>query len=116
MSPATTMRTGRGGREGRKEVTDTRERDRFPSPGIRLRVVFGGAEALVRFARGWKTARLRGCDGRRGLLLDRLQVVDDLGALLCVRDAGKRHRVSGDPLLRVGEESVERFFVPGYFR
>src|SRR5215831_2358168 len=78
------------GRGDEREGTHTRERDRLPSPGIRRA--------------GWW-----------GLLLDRLQVVHDLGALLCVGATGKRHRVSGDRLLRVGEEGVERFVVPGDF-
>src|SRR5258708_39601762 len=44
--------------------------------------------------------------------LHRLQVVDHVGALLRVRDAGERHVVAGNRLLRIGKEGVEAFFVP----
>src|SRR5262245_29546391 len=42
-----------------------------------------------------------------------LEVIDDLGALLLVRDAWKRHHVAGNRLLRVGEKAVEGLVVPG---
>src|SRR6266850_6877180 len=41
-----------------------------------------------------------------------LQVVDHVGALLGVRDAGERHVIAGNRLLRIDEEGVEAFFVP----
>src|SRR5262245_33408215 len=49
----------------------------------------------------------------RNSSLHGLEVIDDLGALLLVRDAGKRHHVAGNRLLRVGEKAVEGLVVPG---
>ena len=55
------------------------------------------------FGAGWKSA------GRR-------EERDDIGAVLVGFEAGKRHVVAGDDLLRVGEIAIERFAIPNQVR
>src|ERR1700694_5049703 len=44
---------------------------------------------------------------RNRAVRERVQVVDDVGALAVLRDAGKAHRGAGDEALRIGDELVE---------